>query len=117
MDGRYLSLLLGVIFFIFSQVPPEDLVGQGVKVCRVVQEPGQFVVVFPGAFTSSVCSGYLISESAFFARPQYFDRAVTVSLPSKSLFNGRGRLSTQQWVFKGEFPYLVGQRDNVSNGF
>ncbi|RXG67444.1 Protein Jumonji [Armadillidium vulgare] len=59
-----------------AMVPPEDLIEEGVKVCRVVQEPGQFVVVFPGAFTSSVCSGYLISESAFFARPQYFDRAM-----------------------------------------
>ncbi|KAK8378176.1 hypothetical protein O3P69_018859 [Scylla paramamosain] len=59
-----------------AMVPPSELVREGVRVCRVVQDPGQFVVVFPGAFTSSVCKGYLISESAFFARPQYFDRAV-----------------------------------------
>ncbi|XP_068244500.1 serine-rich adhesin for platelets [Palaemon carinicauda] len=59
-----------------AMVPPTELVREGVRVCRVVQDPGQFVVVFPGAFTSSVCKGYLISESAFFARPQYFDRAV-----------------------------------------
>ncbi|CAL4110101.1 unnamed protein product, partial [Meganyctiphanes norvegica] len=58
-----------------AMVPPNALVEEGIRVCRVVQEPGQFVVVFPGAFTSSVCTGYLISESAFFARPQYFDRA------------------------------------------
>ncbi|KAK3882993.1 hypothetical protein Pcinc_012665 [Petrolisthes cinctipes] len=60
-----------------AMVPPSDLVREGVRVCRVVQDPGQFVVVFPGAFTSSICKGYLISESAFFARPQYFDRAVS----------------------------------------
>ncbi|XP_064116246.1 protein Jumonji-like [Macrobrachium nipponense] len=59
-----------------AMVPPTELVREGVRVCRVVQDPGQFVVVFPGAFTSSICKGYLISESAFFARPQYFDRAV-----------------------------------------
>ncbi|XP_037785733.1 mucin-5AC-like [Penaeus monodon] len=63
-----------------AMVPPSELVREGVRVCRIVQEPGQFVVVFPGAFTSSVCTGYLISESAFFARPQYFDRALVVSL-------------------------------------
>ena len=56
------------------------LVKEGVRVCRVVQEPGQFVVVFPGAFTSSICTGYLISESVFFARAQYFDRAYSVSI-------------------------------------
>nr|XP_053650637.1 uncharacterized protein LOC128701105 [Cherax quadricarinatus] len=59
-----------------AMVPPSELVREGVRVCRVVQDPGQFVVVFPGAFTSSICKGYLISESAFFARPQYFERAV-----------------------------------------
>nr|XP_027209468.1 protein Jumonji-like [Penaeus vannamei] len=63
-----------------AMVPPSELVREGVRVCRIVQEPGQFVVVFPGAFTSSVCTGYLISESAFFARPQYFDRALVVSV-------------------------------------
>ncbi|XP_045621664.2 uncharacterized protein [Procambarus clarkii] len=60
-----------------AMVPPCELVREGVRVCRVVQDPGQFVVVFPGAFTSSICKGYLISESAFFARPQYFERAVS----------------------------------------
>ncbi|XP_042213388.1 platelet binding protein GspB-like [Homarus americanus] len=59
-----------------AMVPPSELVREGVRVCRVVQDPGQFVVVFPGAFTSSLCKGYLISESAFFARPQYFERAI-----------------------------------------
>ena len=56
-------------------VDPNIIAESGVPVCRVVQEPGQFVIVFPGAFTSSLCTGYLIAESVFFAKHQYFERA------------------------------------------
>ncbi|KAA0203502.1 hypothetical protein HAZT_HAZT007959 [Hyalella azteca] len=58
-----------------TMVDPTSLSESGVPVCRVVQEPGQFVLVFPGAFTASLCTGYLIAESAFFARHHYFERA------------------------------------------
>ncbi|KAI4471896.1 lysine-specific demethylase [Holotrichia oblita] len=52
-------------------VPPKLLVENGVSLCRTVQEPGQFVVVFPKVFTSSVSTGYVVSESVYFA-PSYW---------------------------------------------
>ncbi|CAG9853965.1 unnamed protein product [Phyllotreta striolata] len=48
-------------------VPPNLLVENNVSLCRSVQEPGQFIVVFPKAFTSNISTGYVVSESVFFA--------------------------------------------------
>ena len=58
-----------------AMVPPAVLVDRGVSLCRTVQEPGQFVLVFPNAFTSSVCTGYVVSESVYFAQPSWLDSA------------------------------------------
>lgn len=38
-------------------VPPNLLIDNGVSLCRIVQEPGQFIVVFPKVFTSSLSTG------------------------------------------------------------
>lgn len=59
-------------------VPPQFLLNGGVSLCRVVQEPGQFILVFPKAFTSSICTGYLVSESVYFAQPSWLSTAVQV---------------------------------------
>ena len=61
----------------FWQVPPNLLVKHGVSVTRTVQQPGQFLVEFPRSYTSSVCTGYSLSESVFFAPPDYVDSAGT----------------------------------------
>ncbi|KAF5295493.1 hypothetical protein FQR65_LT10481 [Abscondita terminalis] len=50
-----------------AMVPPSVLVENGVSLCRTIQEPGQFIVVFPKAFTSSLSTGYVVSESVYFA--------------------------------------------------
>ena len=50
-----------------TMVSPAYLVKHGVSVCRAVQQPGQFVVVFPRSYTSSICSGYNVSESVYYA--------------------------------------------------
>lgn len=54
-----------------AMVPPNLLLENGVSLCRTVQEPGQFIVIFPKAFTSSISTGYLVSESVYFA-PHYW---------------------------------------------
>ncbi|KRT81054.1 hypothetical protein AMK59_5178, partial [Oryctes borbonicus] len=59
-------------------VPPKLLVENGVSLCRTVQEPGQFVVVFPKVFTSSVSTGYVVSESVYFAPPYWLRSAQNV---------------------------------------
>jgi protein Jumonji len=59
-------------------VPPNLLVEHGVSLCRIVQEPGQFIVVFPKAFTSSLSTGYVVSESVYFAPPYWLETGKVV---------------------------------------
>nr|BAN20895.1 hypothetical protein [Riptortus pedestris] len=59
-------------------VPPQFLLDSGVSLCRVVQEPRQFILVFPKAFTSSICTGYVVSESVYFAQQSWLNTAVQV---------------------------------------
>lgn len=61
-----------------AMVPPELLVKNGVPLCQTVQEPGQFIIVFPKAFTSSICTGYLVSESVYFAQSSWLVTAEQV---------------------------------------
>ncbi|KAJ8687429.1 hypothetical protein QAD02_023223 [Eretmocerus hayati] len=58
-----------------AMVPPTMLVSNGVPLCHTVQEPGQFIVVFPKAFTSSICTGYAVSESVYFAQQSWLSTA------------------------------------------
>ncbi|XP_031789602.1 protein Jumonji isoform X1 [Nasonia vitripennis] len=61
-----------------AMVPPDMLVENGVPLCQTVQEPGQFIVVFPKAFTSSICTGYVVSESVYFAQASWLETAEQV---------------------------------------
>ncbi|KAG5306388.1 JARD2 protein, partial [Pseudoatta argentina] len=61
-----------------AMVPPELLVSNNVPLCQTVQEPGQFIIVFPKAFTSSICTGYVVSESVYFAQPSWLETAEQV---------------------------------------
>lgn len=56
-------------------LPPSLLIESGVSLSRIVQEPGEFIVVFPKAFTSSISTGYVVSESVFFASPSWLRTA------------------------------------------
>lgn len=48
-------------------VPPTMLADEGVTLSRTVQQSGQFIVVWPQAFTSNLSTGYAVSESVYFA--------------------------------------------------
>ncbi|XP_039309182.1 protein Jumonji isoform X2 [Solenopsis invicta] len=61
-----------------AMIPPELLVSNGVPLCQIVQEPGQFIIVFPKAFTSSICTGYVVSESVYFAQSSWLETAEQV---------------------------------------
>jgi len=52
-------------------VPPTMLADEGVSLSRTVQQSGQYIVVWPRAFSSSVCTGYTVSESVYFAPPEW----------------------------------------------
>lgn len=73
-----------------AMMPPHMLTEEGVSLCRTEQEPGQFVVVFPRAYTSSVCTSYTISESVYFATVSWLDTAkddfkVIIAIQNKSI--------------------------------
>lgn len=50
---------------------PRTLRQADVPVFSVVQEPGQFVIAFPGAYTASFDHGLCVAESAAFAPPDW----------------------------------------------
>lgn len=52
-------------------ISPEVLCKEGIRVCRTVQQSGQFIVCAPGAFVSKVCCGYSVSEAVHFATTQW----------------------------------------------
>jgi len=54
-----------------KMVSPSSLTDSGLTVTRVVQKQGQFVIVFPEAYYSSVSCGYSISEAVGFAPPDW----------------------------------------------
>ena len=56
-----------------TAVPPNLLVKYGVSVARTIQEPGQFIVVFPKSYTSNLSTGYSLSESVYYAPREYLD--------------------------------------------
>lgn len=56
-------------------VPPHMLTDRGVSLCRIEQKPGEFIVVFPRAYTSSLATGYVVSESVYFATNSWLDLA------------------------------------------
>ena len=53
------------------QVKPYALKEKGVRVARCVQQPRQFVVVFPDVYTATVCCGYNVSESVHYATTEW----------------------------------------------
>lgn len=73
----------------FLQISPEVLCREGIKVHRTVQQSGEFVVVFPGAFVSRVCCGYSVSETVHFATPQWMNLGYEAAKVSLSHFHIR----------------------------
>lgn len=61
-----------------SMVPPASLRNHGVKVYRVEQNSGEFVVVMPRAYSCSVATGYTVSESTYFATQRWLDTIMPI---------------------------------------
>ncbi|XP_026741861.1 microtubule-associated protein futsch [Trichoplusia ni] len=50
-----------------AMIPPQILREHNVSLARTVQNPGEFVIVFPKAYSCSISTGYTESESVYFA--------------------------------------------------
>lgn len=72
--GPFLHFSISLHFLPLNpQISPEVLCREGIKVYRTVQQSGQFVVCFPGAFVSKLCCGYSVSETVHFATPHWMN--------------------------------------------
>lgn len=54
-----------------TMVPPGLLLAKDVRLQRIEQNPGEFIVVFPGAYASSIATGLTISESIYFESKEW----------------------------------------------
>ncbi|CAA7056466.1 unnamed protein product [Microthlaspi erraticum] len=50
---------------------PEVFVKSGIPCCRLVQNPGEFVITFPGAYHSGFSHGFNFGEASNIATPQW----------------------------------------------
>jgi hypothetical protein len=55
----------------FLQLSPGLLVEKGLNICRSVQQPNEFMIIFPEAFTANIACGYNIAESMHFAPAEW----------------------------------------------
>lgn len=60
-----------IIYSITAMVPPDELVGKGVQICRLVQEPGTFIVTFPAAYHAGFSCGWNVAEAVNMALPDW----------------------------------------------
>ncbi|XP_028174848.1 uncharacterized protein LOC114363361 isoform X2 [Ostrinia furnacalis] len=61
-----------------TMIPPPLLHAARVPLSRVVQNPGEFIVVCPKAYSSSIATGYTESESVYFAPTQWLTDVTAV---------------------------------------
>lgn len=70
-----------------GMVPPDHLLEHGVTLTRTVQNPGQFLIVMPRAYTCNISTGYVISESVYFTQAGWLNDAEKIFQ-----VNGRNKL-------------------------
>ncbi|XP_028035905.1 uncharacterized protein LOC114247211 isoform X1 [Bombyx mandarina] len=56
-----------------AMIPPSLLREHNVSLSRVVQNPGEFIIVFPKAYSCSIATGFTISESVYFATNSWLE--------------------------------------------
>ena len=61
----------GLMYKMVTMVPPGEAVRAGVRVCRLLQKPGTFVVTWPRAYHAGFSHGVNCAESSNFATPDW----------------------------------------------
>ncbi|XP_077228038.1 lysine-specific demethylase JMJ705-like isoform X2 [Tasmannia lanceolata] len=64
---------------------PEVLIGAGIPCCRLVQNAGEFVVTFPGAYHSGFSHGFNCGEAANIATPEWLRVAKEAAIRRASI--------------------------------
>ncbi|KAL3523473.1 hypothetical protein ACH5RR_016307 [Cinchona calisaya] len=87
--------LLGEKTTLFS---PEVIVAAGIPCCRLVQNPGEFVVTFPRAYHVGFSHGFNCGEAANFSTPEWLTVAKDAAV-RRAAINYLPMLSHQQLLY------------------
>uniref|UniRef100_A0A2P2JMH8 Lysine-specific demethylase ELF6 n=2 Tax=Rhizophora mucronata TaxID=61149 RepID=A0A2P2JMH8_RHIMU len=77
---------------------PEVVVSSGIPCCRLVQNPGEFVVTFPRAYHVGFSHGFNCGEAANFGTPQWLQVAKEAAV-RRAAMNYLPMLSHQQLLY------------------
>ncbi|XP_068639777.1 lysine-specific demethylase ELF6-like isoform X1 [Aristolochia californica] len=77
---------------------PEIIVASGIPCCRLVQNPGEFVVTFPRAYHVGFSHGFNCGEAANFATPKWLKVAKEAAV-RRAAMNYLPMLSHQQLLY------------------
>ncbi|XP_077225686.1 zinc finger (C2H2 type) family protein / transcription factor jumonji (jmj) family protein [Tasmannia lanceolata] len=77
---------------------PDVVVASGIPCCRLVQNPGEFVVTFPRAYHVGFSHGFNCGEAANFATPQWLKVAKEAAV-RRAAMNYLPMLSHQQLLY------------------
>ncbi|CUS23151.1 LAQU0S08e03246g1_1 [Lachancea quebecensis] len=58
------------------QFHPEKLKANSIRVFKIVQDPGSYILKFPKTYSTSISSGFSISENALFAPASWLESAL-----------------------------------------
>ncbi|CAN8254895.1 unnamed protein product [Cochlearia groenlandica] len=86
---------------------PEVFVKAGIPCCRLVQNPGEFVVTFPGAYHSGFSHGFNIGEASNIATPQWLRMAKDAAI-KRAAINYPPMVSHLQLLY--DFALTLGSR-------
>ncbi|OWM70205.1 hypothetical protein CDL15_Pgr026055 [Punica granatum] len=79
-------------------ISPEVIVASGIPCCRLIQNPGEFVVTFPRAYHIGFSHGFNCGEAANFATPQWLRFARDAAV-RRAAMNYLPMLSHQQLLY------------------
>ncbi|XVF23609.1 hypothetical protein REPUB_Repub13aG0054200 [Reevesia pubescens] len=77
---------------------PELIVASGIPCCRLIQNPGEFVVTFPRAYHVGFSHGFSCGEAANFGTPQWLQVAKEAAV-RRAAMNYLPMLSHQQLLY------------------
>ncbi|KAE8713904.1 putative lysine-specific demethylase ELF6 [Hibiscus syriacus] len=84
---------------------PELIVASGIPCCRLIQNPGEFVVTFPRAYHVGFSHGFNCGEAANFGTPQWLQVAKEAAV-RRAAMNYLPMLSHQQLLYLLTMSFL-----------
>ncbi|PIA37302.1 hypothetical protein AQUCO_03000119v1 [Aquilegia coerulea] len=84
---------------------PEVVIASGIPCCRLVQNPGEFVVTFPRAYHIGFSHGFNCGEAANFGTPQWLKVAKAAAV-RRAAMNYLPMLSHQQLLYMLTMSFL-----------